>query len=1140
MKILYTLTGRASDQIVKRLALNVRTTLSAAIYQKSLRLSAHGLQKYSKGYILNLANVDTESVSKAVDIAHLTWGIPLQLITVIVLLNRILGVSVWAGVGALTVGVIMLVSIVPIFMAKSAPMVLRIGDRRIKMIKEILDGIKLIKIRGWESLFLARVEAVRSEQLRYLKMFDIGIALFVMVGQFSNILMPIAALSLFGDESGGVTAAKIFPALSFFGFLVDPLLSLPQTLSLFNLATASWGRIYQFLSAKEVAAPSDVAHAVYTDPIRIIDGSFAWPEKVQAGPPRGPPPKKAAPKSEPKVTNPEKPLAPKTHLNDVNISIKQGSLTAIVGSVGSGKSSLMSAILGEMQVVSGKIFCNGSVAYCPQQPWIQSNSVQDNILFGKPMDVHQLEFALNAASFRADLDRLPNGIASEIAENGANLSGGQKARLSLARAVYADADIYVLDDVLAALDPRVSRLVFQKCILEALHGKTRLFVTHQLQYLNQVDHIIVVSQGTVIEQGSYAELFAKDGEFKRLVSHLETSPSQKAKLGKTPSQQAKQKTEKKAEKKPQTKPNGGSIIAVEDSGSITLHTWWSYIKAMGGVPILLLLALLICLFQGSIVVMNQWLSWWSRGKFQETVVFWIEVYDGIGAGSVFAVVSLNTCILIGVVRASRNFHSMAMSGLLSAPMWWFETQPTGRILNRFGKDVASIDQRLLPQLYALIASTGSCLSASVILGISAPIILGVIGGLMVVYAIVFVFYRRSIRELKRLEATERSPLQSQLSETLDGIPTIAAYKREGDFSGCANGLLDKSNKPIFLRNSAEIWVTIRMELLSSLIVLVVAMLGQTSVVSSSHLGVALSYSNAFTYILNLLIKSAANIESEMNSVDRLLEYTERLPQEHPAHLETDPVEGVWPSRGEIVFKDLEASYPSRPERPVLKNVNLKFVPGETVFIVGRTGSGKSTLLSILLRLLEIGKGRVEVDGEDISKLGVATLRRGMELIPQDPFIFSGTIRTALDFEGRFDDTKLWNALDLVGLKTTISNMSDKLDTTVSDNGSNFSVGQRQLLCLAGAILRDPKILLLDEATSSLDSGADVFLLKTVRANCPNATVMSVMHRLSDKLLEQCDKVLVMEEGTPAEFDSPQALLARPDSLFAKLMEATRQ
>ncbi|EGN96324.1 hypothetical protein SERLA73DRAFT_186014 [Serpula lacrymans var. lacrymans S7.3] len=592
--------------------------------------------------------------------------------------------------------------------------------------------------------------------------------------------------------------------------------------------------------------------------------------------------------------------------------------------------------------------------------------------------------------------------------------------------------------------------------------------------------------------------------------------------------------------KQQEMPDQLIVEEERNTGNITAATWWAYIKATGGVSMAVLLIAQMLLLQGGTVILNQWLTWWTEDSFAENVKWWIGIYNGIGWTTVVLLIIMNISVLLSTVRASRTFHSKALRGVLAAPMWWFEGQPIGRIMNRFSKDIESIDQRLMPQLFQLVAGTGSLISTTIILAYSTPVMIAILVPMMGVYWIVLRFYRKSLRELKRLESVQRGPLQSRISETLDGIPTIMAYKREHDFASAVGGLLDCANKPTFLRFNAEIWVTLRMEILSSFVVFILAMLAHTKAIgNSTQFSLALTYASTLTYIMNLLLKSAANVEAEMNSVERLIEYTESLPKEPPARLESDPTKAMWPTRGEIVLRDIEAAYPSRPDKLVLRDVSLTFNPGETVFIVGRTGSGKSTLLSLLLRMIEAGNGTVEIDGRDITSLGVSTLRQGMQVIPQDPFIFSGTIRSSLDFDGHHDDSTLWHALDLVGLKPFVSTQESKLDTKVEDNGSNYSVGQRQLLCLAAAILRNPKILLLDEATASIDAGADVFIQQAMRNSCPEATILSVMHRLSDRILEECDKVLVMEQGVPIEYASPRDLLARPNSMFSKLMAAAR-
>lgn len=1120
-KVGQTVAGRTADQLIRRVALNIKTALINAVYRKSLRIGVQGIGRYEKGKILNLINVDAENVSKAIELGNLTWSIPFQVGMIVYLLSRVLGVSVWAGVGVLVGAVTALILVVPIFFRISAPMFMRFGDKRMKTIKEIMEGMTLIKVRGWESLFLQRLESIRQTQLTYLRTFNIGVAVFVIVGQLANTLVPIAALSLFGDQVKIVTSSRIFPAISFFSMLVEPLISLPQVLSAVTIALTSWGRIASFLVAEESVAVSANVNAS-ADPLRIVDGNFQWTQQ-----------------SEGETKTGEK---TKTFIHDVNLSIKKGSLTAIVGNVGSGKSSMLSAMLGEMECVSGQVFSSGTFAYCPQQAWIESSTVQENITFGKPMDTRRMKRAIGAASFASDLERLPNGIASAIAERGANLSGGQKARLSLARAVYADADNVLLDDPLAALDPRVGRTVFDECIRGALAGKTRVLVTQALHFLPQVDHVIVINDGTVVEQGSYAQLYRQHGQLRKMIDSMEKQ-EKKADEEKKVAAKTGAVAEKKEAKVEEDAPSG-PLVAAEavTTGAISGATWWAYAKAAGGWYLILALCLAVVSQQAGTVMMNQWLSWWTSNEFQQKIEFWFGIYDGIGFGVAALMICVNVCILLGSLNASRSFHNRAFSGVIAAPMSWFHANPAGRVLNRFGADIGSIDQRLMPQVVQCVAGFGSLLSIIAIITRSAPVILAIIGPLLIIYFFLLRFYRRTLRELKRLESRSRSPLQSKVNETLDGIPTLAAFGRCMEFAGSAttHNLIDESNKPVYLRTEAEIWVTLRMEFLSAFVVLAVAILGNQSKVMNIHqFGSALSYANAMTYVLGLLVKSSAAIESEMSSVERLQEYADKLPKDAATHLETDPAEGSWPSRGEIIFKDVTAAYPSRPEKPVLRDVNIRITPGTTTFIVGRTGSGKSTMLSVLLRLLEIGSGSVIVDGEDITKLGVHTLRRGMELIPQDPFIFSGTIRTALDFEGRYDDTSLWHALELVGLKDFISGQEDKLDSTVAANGANFSVGQRQLLCLAGAILRNPKILLLDEATASVDAGSDAFLQKTMRQNCPGATILSVMHRLSDQVLRECDKVLVMDNGVPAEYDTPKALLSNPDSLFSQIMEATK-
>ncbi|KAF9233981.1 P-loop containing nucleoside triphosphate hydrolase protein [Melanogaster broomeanus] len=1086
LKLVFTLGACSSDQLMKRMAINVKTALISAVYRKTLRLSAESNQKYGKGYIMNLANVDCESVSKACEVAHEVWSIPLQLITVTTFLCRLLGVSAWAGIAVLFFALFILTMVVPVFLRKVAPWFMILGDRRLRALREVLDGwvglhtsIRVVKLNVWEDHFLAKLAGIRAEQLHWLRQFNIGITAFVVVGQITTTIMPLAAFSLFGHQHmGSIPSATVFPALAFFNMLVDPLLALPQLVSALVMAKTSWGRVYAFLLADEkspVVQQPSISNLLSMTGYAVIvtNGAFSWPTSDNDATP-------AQTKKENTVEDkagiasgsaielqkcsPDDNEAElhRPFLWNVNLSIRNGSLTAIVGNVGSGKSSLLSAITGEMMRISGDVHCNGSIAYCAQQPWVQTTTIQDNILFGRPFNLQQLRKAIHTTCFDSDLETFSHGMATQMSEKGNNLSGGQKARLALARAVYSDADIYLIDDVLAALDPRVGRTVFNNCIKKALHGKTRVLVTHQLQYLNQVDHIIVFSEGRIVEQGSFEELVSRSGELTRLLNEIH-SFSEYSNNADTDGKRKSIAPQKPAHQKQET---SDQVIAEEDrnTGAVGTATWWAYLKATGGATIVIMLFLEIILFQGSVVILGQWLTWWTEDTWHETAQGWIGIYNGIGFASVIFLVILNGTILMSTIRASR--------------------QPVGRIMNRFSKDIEAIDQRLMPQLFQLVGGVGSLLSTTVILGYSTPIMLIFLFPMAIVYWFIIRFYRNSLRDL-----------------------------------------LDLSNKPIFLRMNAEIWVTLRMEITSSMIVFVLVMLVHTKLVGNTNqFALAITYASMLTFFMYLLLKSAAN----MNCVERLMSYTEGLPQEAPARLGSDPSKEAWPSRGQIVLRNIDAVYHSRPDTPVLRNA------GETVFIVGRTGSGKSTLLSLLLRMIESSNGSVEIDGRDIKSLGVSTLRQGMQVIPQDPFIFSGSIRSSLDLEGKHNDKALWHALELVGLKQFITSQEAKLDTVVEDNGSNYSVGQRQLLCLAAAVLRNPKILLLDEATASIDVGTDLLIQQAMRKSCPRATILAVMHRLSDKILEGCDKVLVMEQGLAIEYASPGELLAQPNSMFSQV------
>ncbi|KAJ3063803.1 hypothetical protein HDU99_004693, partial [Rhizoclosmatium hyalinum] len=541
---------------------------------------------------------------------------------------------------------------------------------------------------------------------------------------------------------------------------------------------------------------------------------------------------------------------------------------------------------------------------------------------------------------------------------GTSVSGGQKTRIALARAVYSEADIYLLDDPLSSLDARVSRTVFNDCFKTALKGKTILLATHNHDVLKETDHIIFIRESGEISQGTHDELM-KLKEFSEFVTTVDDT-----KTGLVPKVAP---TKDASIHSSSNSADPSSIIADEEReiGNVKVATYMAYVRACGGWVTIIALVTVIILKESAALISNQWLTWWSDNILlgqSHDVYFWTGWYNALVWIAIFFLVVLNFIVHAAIMRSTRVFHESAVSGVMNAPIWWFESQQIGRIMNRFTKDMAAIDQRLLPQVFQLIAGVGTLFSIVIILAINSPWLLIGVVPLAGMYMFVLRYYRSAMRQLKRLESVQRSPLYSHVSESLEGVSTILAYKKQAFFSKTTNTLLDFSNSPLFYKIGAELWVILRLELLSAILVFILAsQCTNSSFISPSSIGVALMYTNALTAIMNLVLQSAANMETEMVCVERLVEYSERLPVEGARRLANDPSETSWPKSGSIEFKGVSAYYKSKPETPVLKSVSLAINAGEKICIVGRTGSGKSTLISVLMRFVD-KKGDVCIDG----------------------------------------------------------------------------------------------------------------------------------------------------------------------------------
>ncbi|KAJ3359464.1 hypothetical protein HDU91_004919, partial [Kappamyces sp. JEL0680] len=919
---------------------------------------------------------------------------------------------------------------------------------------------------------------------------------------------------------GTLLPEVVFPALQLLQGLFNPFLVIPDAIMAIATGSVSWKRIEAFLLAEEQAQHSDPSEAdrVHRDDTVVFDdvavecrnAAFTWDEQPEkaAGPELDPLP--AATLAEPTAV---------FSLQDISIKIKRGQKVAIVGAVGSGKSSLFSGLVDEMTKTHGTVTINGTVGYCAQQPWILTETIQANILFNQPLDQTRLDRVVKVCGLEDDLQTFPSGILTEIGEKGVNLSGGQKARLALARALYFNPDIVLLDDPISALDAKVGRYVFENAIKGFLRDKTVLLVTHQLHLLPEMDHIIVMDKGRIVEQGQYAELSQIGTLLPKLmkdfvIEHDAAAPSQLEEAKKTfvP----------------------GRIIDAEEKevGNVDMGVFLDFARKSGGV-LVFVAAFLVSIMNGGLQLMSfLWISFWSSLKYPLTHNQYLLVYGLLGAVQFCTTITMMTLIYAAVYKSVQKYHPLALRSLLYAPQGFFDSQPVGRLLNRLSKDIESLDQMIGLMIYIFFIALSGCLANLVFLSYVDVRMLILVVPLVLVYFYMLKFYQRTNIELKRFESLHRSPLYAHISETMSGISTIKAFKSEREFVDKQRVLMDLSNSPTFLKQSGTTWIALRYSCLSASLTLMMCLLGVYGALDPSLLGVSLVYALGFAFLIELLLMAVSQLENEFNSVERLQHYCKNLPQETNALEPTDPSPQTWPSQGAIEFSDVSLSYPSQPAVLVLKHLSFAVRGGEKVGVIGRTGSGKSTLVTALFRLVEPATGSIRIDGRDIAALGLHTLRRAIQIIPQDPVLFSGTLRENLDVESLFADIDIWQVLDRIGMKEYVDSLPDKLEAPITENGQNLSVGQRQLICLGRAILCKPRILVMDEATASVDSEADKRIQESIKTYFENTTVLSIAHRLNT--IADFDRVLVLQDGNLMEYDTPHALLSNPTSLYSQL------
>uniref|UniRef100_A0A8C2VPQ5 ATP binding cassette subfamily C member 3 n=1 Tax=Chinchilla lanigera TaxID=34839 RepID=A0A8C2VPQ5_CHILA len=1142
-------------------ALRIRTGVIGVIYRKALLIANSVRRESTVGEMVNLMSVDAQRFMDVFPFLSLLWSTPLQVILAIYFLWQILGPSVLAGV-ALLVLMIPLNSAVAMKMRTYQVEQMKLKDSRTKLMTEILGGMKVLKLYAWEPSFLEQVEGIRQGELQLLRKGTYLKAISTFTWVCTPFLVSLITLGVFVcvDQNNVLDAEKAFVSISLFNILKMPLNMLPQLISNLTQASVSLKRIQHFLSQDELDPHCvDRKNISPGYAITIHGGTFTWAQNL-----------------------------PPT-LHSLNIQIRKGALVAVVGPVGCGKSSLVSALLGEMEKLEGTVSVKGSVAYVPQQAWIQNCTLQENVLFGRAMNPKRYQQALEACALLADLEVLPGGDQTEIGEKGINLSGGQRQRVSLARAVYSDADIFLLDDPLSAVDSHVAKHIFDHVIGPegVLAGKTRVLVTHGISFLPQTDFIIVLADGQVSEMGPYSALMQHDGCFANflrnytfsegqeetlennedeevlliedtLSTHTELTDTEPA-LYEVQKQLMRQLSSMSSDGEGQARPvprrhqsisekavqvakakETGMLTKEEaaETGTVKLSVFWDYAKAVG-----LCTTLAICLLyagqSAAAIGANVWLSAWANeakmDRKQNNTSLRLGVYAALGILQGVLVMLSAFTMAVGGVQAARLLHNTLLQNKMRSPQSFYDTTPSGRILNRFSKDIWVIDELLAPTILMLFNTFYNSLSILVIIVASTPLFIVVVLPLAVFYGFVQRFYVATSRQLKRLESVSRSPIYSHFSETVSGTSVIRAYGRMEDFRVLNDIKVDTNQRSCYPFIASNRWLGINVEFVGTCVVLFAALfavMGRNSL-NPGLVGLSVSYALQMTVSLNWMIRMMSELESNIVAVERVKEYSD-TETEAPWVVEgSRPPEG-WPLHGEIEFRNYSVRYRPGLEL-VLKNLSLRVHGGEKVGIVGRTGAGKSSMTLCLFRILEAAEGNIFIDGLNVADIGLHDLRSQLTIIPQEPILFSGTLRMNLDPFSRYSEEDIWRALELSHLQGFVRSQPEGLDFECTEGGENLSVGQRQLVCLARALLRKSRVLVLDEATAAVDLETDDLIQATIRTQFETCTVLTIAHRLNT--IMDYTRVLVLDKGIAAEFDSPTNLIAARGIFYGMARDA---
>lgn len=1118
---------------VLHLGMKMRVGCCSLIYRKSLKLSKTALGQTTVGQVVNLLSNDVNRFDLAVIFAHQLWVGPIETIICTYFMYLQVGLSAAVGVFLLIMFIPMQIYLgkkVSTFRLKTA---LR-TDERVRLMNEIISGIQVIKMYAWEKPFAKLVSLARRYEIKMIRITSYmrGITLsFIMYSTRMSIFASILTYVLLGND---ITAEKVFVLTCFYNILRQTMtVFFPQGISQVAEANVSINRLNKYLLYDE----TQIAKAVRKAELENKKNGSAKTETILNGSVDkdsdgfGIFMKNASAKwSEASSEN---------TLTNLNLTVKPGKLLAIIGPVGSGKTSLFHVILQELPLLEGTLKVNGVISYASQEPWLFAGTVRQNILFGLPLDKLRYKTVVQKCALERDFQLLPYGDKTIVGDRGVSLSGGQRARINLARAVYKQADIYLLDDPLSAVDTHVGKQLFEQCITGFLKNKTVILITHQLQYLKEVEHILYLDDGIPRAEGTFHELQASGLDFTKLLGE---NPIEEE----TPEKHEVTLTRQESEKSVASVEAPKVVEEQKSIGSVGAYVYKAYFSAGGNCCVIFILFTLFVVAQLLGSASDYFITYWVKLEEQTNTApddFWnfsretsIYIYSVIIGLLIVATLVRSFTFFAVCMRASTNLHNTMFMSIIRASMRFFNTNSSGRILNRFSKDMGSVDELLtsamIDCLQIGLALIGIIIIVAVV-NLWFMIPTAVIG---FIFYLLRIFYLRTSRNVKRLEGITRSPVFSHLNASLQGLTSIRAFNAQEILIKEFDNYQDLHSSAWFAFISTSrafgYWLDIVCIIYITLVTFSFLVLETAS--SGGNVGLAITQAIGLTGMFQWGMRQSTELENQMTSVERILEYSSI---QHEGALESQPDKkpsSKWPEFGKIEFRNVYLRYfPQDP--PVLKDLSFTILPKEKIGIVGRTGAGKSSLINAIFQLTDT-EGTILVDEIDISSIGLHDLRSKISIIPQEPVLFSGTMRTNLDPFDEYLDADIWKALEDVELKEAVQDLTSGLNSKMSEGGSNFSVGQRQLVCLARAILRNNKILVLDEATANVDPQTDALIQHTIRKKFEECTVLTIAHRLNTVM--DSDKVLVMDAGTVKEFDQPYKLLQNPDGIFYGMVQQT--